>query len=78
MKKIRIVQIGIGHDHATAAIGSLRKLTDLFEVVGYVAPAVEVEKYGDRLAAFAGIPEMTLFWQTTQLKQSASKRKRFH
>ena len=60
MKKIRIVQIGIGHDHATAAIGSLRKLTDLFEVVGYVAPAVEVEKYRDRLRSFNGLSEMTL------------------
>ena len=43
MKKIRVAQIGIGHDHATAAIGSLRKLTDLFEVVGYVAPEIEVQ-----------------------------------
>ena len=38
MKKIRIAQIGIGHDHATAAIDTLRKLPELFEIVGYVAP----------------------------------------
>ncbi|MBQ7982980.1 MAG: Gfo/Idh/MocA family oxidoreductase [Clostridia bacterium] len=60
MKKIRVAQIGIGHDHATAAIGSLRKLTDLFEVVGYVAPEIEVQKYGGRRSAFGDIPEMTL------------------
>ena len=30
MKKIRAAQIGIGHDHATAAIGSMRKLTELY------------------------------------------------
>ena len=60
MKKIRVAQIGIGHDPATAAIGSLRKLTDLFEVVGYVAPEIEVQKYGGRRSAFGDIPEMTL------------------
>ena len=60
MSKIRIVQIGIGHDHATAAIKTLRRLSDLYDVVGYVAPAVEVEKYGDRLSYFDGLPEMTL------------------
>ena len=60
MSKIRIVQIGIGHDHATAAIKTLRRLSDLYDVVGYVAPAVEVEKYGDRLPHFDGLSEMTL------------------
>ena len=60
MKKIRVAQIGIGHDHAVDTIKSLRRLEQYYDIAGYTAPAVEVEKYGERLAAFAGIPEMTL------------------
>ncbi|MBQ8894830.1 MAG: Gfo/Idh/MocA family oxidoreductase [Clostridia bacterium] len=33
MRKLRIVQIGMGHDHATVILNSLLKQTDLFEVV---------------------------------------------
>lgn len=33
MKKLRVVQIGIGHDHATVILNSLLKQSDLFEVV---------------------------------------------
>jgi predicted dehydrogenase len=35
MKKIKIAQIGVGHDHACNIFDTLRHLTDLFEVVGY-------------------------------------------
>ena len=35
MKKIKIAQIGIGHDHAGVIFNALNKLTDIFEVVGY-------------------------------------------
>ena len=35
MKKIRIAQIGTGHDHAGVTFAALRRLTDIFEVVGY-------------------------------------------
>lgn len=34
MKKIKIGQIGIGHNHGTERIRTLRRLTDYFEVVG--------------------------------------------
>lgn len=33
MKKLRVVQIGMGHDHATVIMQSLLKQSDLFEVV---------------------------------------------
>ena len=36
MKKIKVVQIGAGHDHAPAALNCLLSLSDIFEVVGYV------------------------------------------
>ena len=35
MKKIKIAQIGIGHDHASAVFMELQKMADVFEVVGY-------------------------------------------
>ena len=35
MKKIRIGQIGIGHNHASALMSAVRKFPQLFEVVGY-------------------------------------------
>lgn len=35
MKKIRIAQIGAGHDHATAAIQTLKLQSDIYDLVGY-------------------------------------------
>lgn len=35
MKKIRIAQIGTGHDHAADIFATLNFLSDIFEVVGY-------------------------------------------
>ena len=41
MKKIRIGQIGTGHPHAGAAFNTLRKLPDMFEIVGIAEPVPE-------------------------------------
>ena len=35
MKKIRLGQIGIGHNHAEAKMYAARKFPELFEIVGY-------------------------------------------
>ena len=35
MKRLKVVQIGIGHDHAIWAWGSLKKQTDIFDVIGW-------------------------------------------
>lgn len=35
MKRIKIAQIGIGHDHASAINAELLRLSDIFEYVGY-------------------------------------------
>ena len=35
MKKIKIGQIGIGHNHGGAKMEAVRKFPELFEVVGY-------------------------------------------
>lgn len=60
MKKLKIVQIGVGHDHATVIYQSLRKQTDLFDVVGHVVIPGEEELYAARIRAFEGTPALTL------------------
>ncbi len=41
MKKIRIAQIGTGHTHAGACFNTLKKRSDLFEIVGVAEPEKE-------------------------------------
>jgi predicted dehydrogenase len=38
MKRVRIAQIGIAHDHASAFMECVRRLTDTYEVVGVAEP----------------------------------------
>lgn len=45
-KKIRVAQVGMGHDHANVTFASMRKLTDDYEVVGLAEP---VEMHMGRL-----------------------------
>ena len=59
MKKVKIGQIGIGHNHGTGRMCALRKLTDYFEVVGVAEddPLRRRERGGSD--AYAGLPMMT-------------------
>ena len=45
MKKIRVAQIGVGHDHAFDIFKNVSNLTDVFEVAGYALPDDEKEKF---------------------------------
>ncbi len=48
MKRIKIGQIGIGHNHGEAKMHAVRKFPELFEVVGYAEENEEwIEKRGD-------------------------------
>ncbi len=38
MKKLKVIQIGGEHDHAAPVFSSLRRQSDLFDVLGYVIP----------------------------------------
>lgn len=38
MKPVRIAQIGVGHDHAAPTYDSLRRQSDLFELIGVAEP----------------------------------------
>ena len=59
-KKIKIGQIGIGHNHAAALMPAVRKFPELFEVVGY---AVEDDKWLDKWGnhpAYQGLKRMSV------------------
>ncbi len=55
MKKIKIGQIGIGHNHGEAKMLAVRKFNELFEVIGYAEQNEEwVEKRGG-LKSYEGL-----------------------
>ena len=45
MKKINIGQIGIGHNHGAAKAADCKRLPDIFEFVGVVAPDVDKDYF---------------------------------
>jgi predicted dehydrogenase len=59
MDKIKIGQIGIGHNHAAEKMIALRRLTDLFEVVGVVEADPEWKHKRGMLKAYEGLKWMT-------------------
>ncbi|MBR0390882.1 MAG: Gfo/Idh/MocA family oxidoreductase [Oscillospiraceae bacterium] len=76
MKKIRIAQIGVEHDHASMIMNSLRTQKDIFEVVGFADPEEEwiVDTYTGKLTVggresstlipyedvYKGLPQMSV------------------
>lgn len=64
MKKIKIAQIGAGHDHATAAISMLKHHSDIFELVGYAVVPEDLKNpkqygYEGNKTCYDGIPQMS-------------------
>ena len=59
MKRIRIGQLGIGHNHGTERMRALRQLSDCFEVVGVAedSPAWREKRGGH--SAYQGLPMMS-------------------
>ena len=56
MKRIKVIQIGIGHDHSTAILETLLKMDDVFELAALAVPESEkndfsdmIEKYKDKV-----------------------------
>ena len=58
MRRIRIAQIGTGHDHAHYTMESMRRLTDDFEVVGIYEPTAE---YLEKSRTWAMFPHFLSF-----------------
>ena len=61
MKKIKIGQIGICHEHASGKIGALRKLPDVYEIVGVVddRDTTAARFAGDSLEPYKGLNWMS-------------------
>lgn len=55
MKKIRIAQIGIGHNHAAAKMATCRKFSDVFDVVGFAENDEEWIKKRGSDSAYHGL-----------------------
>lgn len=61
MKKIKIAQIGTSQNsHGNVIFNSLKANSDIFEIVGYVMPEGEKEKFPKNMAMFEGYKELTL------------------
>ena len=61
MKKIKIAQIGTSlNSHGQSIFESLKKQSDIFDVVGYALPENEREKFPERMGVFEGSREMTV------------------
>ena len=54
-KKIKIGQIGIGHNHASEKMAALRRLTDYFDVVGVAEPDPVWRKLRGEKPEYAGM-----------------------
>lgn len=50
MKRIKIVQVGIGHDHAISTFRSMLKQSDVFDVAGVVVCEGEEERWTEKVA----------------------------
>ena len=60
MKKIKIGQIGIGHNHGEAKMKAARKFPELFEIVGYAEENDRwVEKRGEK-KGYEGLTRMSV------------------
>lgn len=60
MKKIKVGQIGIGHNHGEAKMLSVRKFPELFDIVGYAEENEEwIAKRGD-LKAYQGLKRLSV------------------
>ena len=58
-ERIKVGQIGIGHNHASAKMATFRKLSDHYEVVGVVEPDPEWRKKRGNQSAYRDLPWMT-------------------
>lgn len=58
-ERIKIGQIGIGHEHASAKMATFRKLSDHYEVVGIAEPDPDLRKRHENDSAYQGLTWMT-------------------
>ncbi len=60
MKKIKLGQIGIGHNHGSAKMSAARKFPELFEMIGYAEENEEWIKKRGGLKEYEGLTRMSV------------------
>ena len=61
MRKIRVAQIGTSrYGHGNSIFQAMVNQPDVFDIVGYVLPENEREKFPKQLTLFRDYPELTL------------------
>lgn len=60
MKKIKIGQIGIGHNHGEEKMKAVRKFPELFEVVGYAEDREFWVEHRGELPGYQGLPRLSV------------------
>lgn len=61
MERLKVIQIGGEHDHASPVLGSLRRQDDLFDLAGYVIPEDDdAEQFEGVKKSFDGVRRLTL------------------
>ena len=65
MRKIKIAQIGIGHDHAAGAICALKEYSDIYDIIGFaIVPEdsynIKAFHFENVKESYQGIPQMTV------------------
>ncbi len=58
-QRIKVGQIGTGHEHASGKMSTFRKLKDQYEVVGIVEPDSALRKRHEKNRTYQGVPWMT-------------------
>lgn len=58
-QRIKVGQIGVGHEHASGKMDTFRKLSDHYEVVGIVEPDPELRKRRENDPTYKGLTWMT-------------------
>ena len=62
VKKLKVIQVGVGHDHAMYIFDSIISQTDVFEVVGFAVPDCEKVRFESQIIHCINnnIPEYTV------------------
>ena len=60
MSKLKIAQIGAGHDHAPCAIRTLKLESDIYDLIGYAVVPGDEEMYEAYKDSYDGVAQMSV------------------
>ncbi len=63
MRRVKVAQIGMGHDHSWNAIESILSQPEVFELVGFAVPECEENRFAERISKYRdefGVPKLSV------------------